>query len=81
MQRSFTPIATIGCEMSEPVDRRQAIRITVIDLAANFLFYDRRDDECLSQGEIQEAIKAGEITIEEIGELFTNEIRTHIPSY
>ena len=35
---------------------------TISDLVADFLYYDRKEDEDLPRGEIEKAIKAEEIT-------------------
>lgn len=39
---------------------------TVKDLVSNFLYYDRKEDEDLPRGAIEEAIKDGVITPAEI---------------
>jgi hypothetical protein len=36
------------------------------DLARDFLYYDRKEDEELLRGEIQKAVERGEVTKEEI---------------
>mgnify|MGYP001619845374 CR=1 FL=1 len=46
--------------------RRQHILDTASDLVGKFMYYDRKEDEVLPRGAIQEAVKAGEITYEEI---------------
>jgi hypothetical protein len=50
--------------------RRSLILDTVTDLVSNFLFYDRKDDEDLPRGSIEEAIEKGEISAAEIVERF-----------
>ncbi len=40
------------------------------DLVSGFLFYDRKEDEELPRGKIEEAVKSGEITVDEIVEQF-----------
>jgi len=50
------------------------ILATVSDLVTNFLYYDRKGDEDLPLGEIQEAIKKGEITEEEIVKRFQEKL-------
>lgn len=42
----------------------------VKDLVSNFLYYDRKDDEDLPRGAIEEAIKDGVITPTEICDAF-----------
>jgi hypothetical protein len=56
-------------------DIKQNIIDTVDDLVANFLFYDRKEDEDLTLGAIEEAIKDGTITIRDIVEKFEIELR------
>lgn len=50
--------------------RKKLILGTVSDLAGNFMYYDRKEDEDLGKGEIEDAIAKGEITVQEIGEHF-----------
>lgn len=52
--------------------RREHIENAVSDLVGSFIYYDRKEDENLPRGAIQEAIEAGEITPEEIVERFKN---------
>ena len=40
------------------------------DLASSFLYYDRKEDEDLPVGSIEEAIHNGEVTVDEIVEAF-----------
>jgi hypothetical protein len=49
--------------------RREHILAVVSDLATDFLYYDRKESE-LGVGEIEAAVHAGEITVEEIVEEF-----------
>ncbi len=50
--------------------RKETIEAVVKDLVSAFLYYDRKEDEDLPKGQIQEAIKNGEISMDEIVELF-----------
>lgn len=66
-----------------PIERKESTRAehikgTVKDLVADFLYYGRKEDEDLPVGEIEAAIRCGEITVDEICELFSSEVRTHI---
>ena len=45
---------------------REYILRTVDNVVASFLYYDRKEDEELPRGAIEEAIEAGEITVDEI---------------
>ena len=51
--------------------RAERILGTVDDLVADFLYYDRKEDENLPRGAIEAAILEGEITPELIAERFT----------
>lgn len=57
--------------------RREYIESTIDDLVGSFLYYDRKEDEELPRGEIEEAVKAGEITSEEIVKRFRKGIFEH----
>lgn len=46
----------------------------VADLVLDFLTYNRRNDEDLPEGAIEEAIAGGEITVEEIVDTFKKEL-------
>ena len=52
-------------------DMKRNILNTVNDLVSTFLYYDRKEDEDLRLGQIEEAIENGEITENEIIEKFT----------
>jgi len=54
--------------------RREWIENTVKDLVADLLYYDRKEDEDLPRGAIEEAVSAGEITKAEIVELFSQQL-------
>ena len=54
--------------------RRDLILANANDLARDFLYYDRREDEELTEGEIQEAVEKGEVTKEEIIEEFKRQL-------
>lgn len=57
------------------MSRRQKILDTVDDLVANFLYYDRKEDEDLPVGAIDDAVLEDVVSIDEIGEAFTKELR------
>ena len=54
--------------------RRELILLTAEDLMADFLYYERKEDEDLPRGAIEAAIEAGEITIAEIVQVFHNQL-------
>jgi hypothetical protein len=51
--------------------RKDQILGTVEDLVADLLFYDRKEDEDLPRGAIEEAIAAREVSQAEIVQQFT----------
>lgn len=55
--------------------RREIILQTVGDQVARFLYYARKEDDDLPVGAIEEAVRLGEITVEEIGAKFTELVR------
>lgn len=55
--------------------RRQRILNEVAHIVGLLLYYDRKEDDDLPLGDIEEAIKNGEITIEEMVALFAVELR------
>ena len=47
-------------------NRRESILNAISAAVSDFLYYDRKEDEDLPRGAIEEAVAAGEITIDEI---------------
>lgn len=60
------------------MDTKQLILGTVGNLVKDFLNYDRRYDEELPRGIIEQAIKDGTVTIGEIMEAFEKELMESI---
>lgn len=60
--------------------RREKIIATVMDLAAHLSYYDRKEDHFLPMGEIEAAIAAGEITLDEIVEQFKVHLKQELES-
>ena len=58
--------------------RADRIRATVDDMASGLLYDDRKEDEDLPRGAIEEAVKAGEITAEEIVSRFEKILRASL---
>lgn len=56
------------------MDTRESIIATVEDLVADFLYYDRKEDEELGRGDIEKAISEGIIKESEIIEIFTKQL-------
>ena len=62
-------------------ERRTLIQNTVSDLIGGFLYYDRKEDEDLPRGSVEEAIRAGEITIVEILAIVEKELEDSVDSH
>lgn len=45
-------------------------------LASNYAYYDRKGDEDLDYMSLEKMIRSGELTIEEIGKAFMDELRS-----
>lgn len=58
-------------------DVRKYILDVTSDLAGQFLYYDRKDDEDLPVGAIEQAIADGVITVDEIVDRFKSVIVAH----
>ena len=56
--------------MKQDPTKRTLILLNIADLATNFLYYDRREDDELSFDDIQNSITSGDITIDEMAEAF-----------
>jgi uncharacterized metal-binding protein YceD (DUF177 family) len=54
---------------------------TVKDLCSNFLYYDRKEDEELSEDDLIKAIEDGTVTIEEMVAEFENQLRNTLQKY
>lgn len=50
----------------------------ITDLISDFLYYDRKEDENLPLGTIEQAINNGDITVDEIVAQFETELRKNI---
>ncbi len=53
--------------------KRQLILEAISDLACDFMYYDRKEDSELENGDIETAIEKGEITVKEILDHFSSE--------
>ena len=54
--------------------RRMIILNTIDDVVIDFVEYDRREDPELARGEIEAAIEAGEISLQEIRDRFAEQL-------
>jgi hypothetical protein len=62
-----------NCQEDE-MPRREKIIVTVKDLVGDFMYYGRKEDEELPVGEIEAAVNNGEITVDEIVNVFRSEL-------
>lgn len=60
--------------LTEKTNRKELILGYVEDLIGSLLYYDRKDDEDLRKGEIEEAVEKGEITANDIAERFRSKL-------
>lgn len=58
--------------------RRELILATVGDLVGDLLYYSRREDEDLPRGEIEAAVEAGEVTVDEMIDRFREKLEEHL---
>jgi hypothetical protein len=54
---------------------KENIIATIQDSVSSFMYYNRKEDEDLPRGAIEQAIKDGIITIDEIVQEFETELR------
>ena len=66
--------------MSEP-NRKDYIMANVDQFVIDFLYYDRSEDEDLPLDAIEEAIKAGETSVDEIAERFRSELEKAVARF
>lgn len=64
-------------EEREPVDKSTIIN-TISDTVSNFMYYDRKNNDVLRIGEIEQAVIDGVITVDEIVKAFENELRDYL---
>jgi len=74
------PIDSLLDSGVEGKTRRQTILDTVADLVTELLWEDRAEDEVLPRGAIEEAVQAGEITLDEIVAVFRDGLVESVPS-
>lgn len=58
----------------EKKDRKAVVLDTLSDLVGQFLYYDRKEDEDLPTGAIEKMIDKGQITVDELVEVFKTEL-------
>jgi hypothetical protein len=60
--------------MENKMNKKELILNAIDDLASNFLYYDRKEDEDLENGDIETAVETNVITIDEM----VNHFKTHL---
>lgn len=63
---------------SEPDEYKSLILGHIHDLVGCFLYYDRKEDEDLPRGVIEQAIKDGRLTIDDMVEEFRKQLTEHL---
>ncbi len=59
-------------------ERSEYIKDVINSLVSDFLYYDRKEDSDLRIGEIDEAVRNGEITVDEMAEVFHTGLKKSI---
>ena len=59
------------------MERKQLIVNTISDLCMDFLYYDRKEDDELTQNDLIEAVKNKEITIDQMVNVFRIQLESH----
>lgn len=60
-------------------NKRQILKDTVRDLVADFLYYDRKEDEELPSGLIEEMLSEHEVSVDEVVRWFEEELVERLP--
>lgn len=61
--------------MGKEASRRDIILACVSDMVTDLLYYNRKEDEELPVGAIEEAVAAGEVSVDEILKMFEENLR------
>ncbi len=56
---------------------KQIILNTISDLVSDFVYYDRKEDEDLTYNQLSDAVKTGEITVDEMVEEFRKNLENN----
>ena len=59
---------------------KQIILNEIDDLCSSFLYYDRKEDEVLSIKQLNDAVKSGEITVDEMVAEFKKQLENTFKS-
>lgn len=52
------------------VANKEYVDAVISDMIADFLYYDRKEDDILPRGKIEEMVANGEFTVDEMIEMF-----------
>ena len=77
-QTHFSSGISLDVSQVSPSKRTKLIYNTTKDLAVKFLYYNRKEDEELPVGSIEEAVKSGETSIAEIVAVFEKALRDQL---
>ena len=67
--------AQVEADAKRITKRREHILWTISDLVSDLMYYSRKEDEDLPASAIEQAVAAGEITVEEIIAAFADGLR------
>ncbi len=59
-------------------EKRELLQATIDDSVSNLLYYNRKEDDELPLGAIEELVSKGEVTITEMIEWFAEPLRRHL---
>ena len=59
-------------------DKKKIIKTRVDNVMSAFFYYDRKEDDELPAGKLQEMVKSGDITVDEIVRMFETKIRNNL---
>lgn len=62
-------------------NKKECIERVVGDLVTNFLYYDRKGDEELPVGTIEEAVVSGEISVDDLVAKFRERVEEYVNEY
>ena len=65
-------------ETYSAVNENKKVNDLISDLVANFLYYDRKEDEEMPVGKLQDLIKSDKLTVEDITYIFNQELKKQL---
>lgn len=61
--------------MNEELADKEYVDDVISDLISDLLYYDRKEDDTLPRGHIENMIKDGELTVDELIEMFATHLK------